>query len=674
MHINGSKIIQEAKRKGAPVRSIVDDEVMAQIEPEAAEAAIASEGTQSAPEPEEDAKGKGKRGQRKKKDAMVGAVDGIITEDDVEAIRRKRAIARAKRKATVADAEGGSVDDMFRSTPDPFKASEIASIYESGSSAAIARKMADGKGAFSRAAVKMRAEGKSAPIIYASEFEENVLRPGDEATANTESPSSAERSAFSQRETKSTLSDRLGDIASDAPTTVEVGDMPSDAARQRARDAARAREEMYESLREAGIDEDDFEQMEDILAETYGAGIAADGSFDVDKIRSAISKAMMDSAKGDKRALRRAAKEAKKAAKAARKQEKRDLKAAKKAAKKGKSSGPGANRQGSSVSREEQVSSIYGPKTKTERRAERKRTRRARGPKLFGVPLWQWFTLLLGLALLAYPIIADRVSAYQADQAIMSYTEQLTQDPVEINRLLDEAKAYNDRIGGVPNDSGAAVIPQDQLIVSGQLPFAWIEFPTLSEKLPIYHGTSSATLQAGVGNLEKTSIPIGGNSTHSVLTGHSGMPGSRMFDDIDRLDIGDVFMIHVLNLDLAYKVISTEVVWPDEVDSLSVQPGRDLVTLITCTPYGVNDHRLLVHAERTDYDEALELPSNNMALFFNRRTIPFIIAIAMMIVFFFGVSVHRKLRYPLELGVDAAWNGLSDYTDDKRRYVGKRRL
>lgn len=311
----------------------------------------------------------------------------------------------------------------------------------------------------------------------------------------------------------------------------------------------------------------------------------------------------------------------------------------------------------------------YKKKRKEDKKAAKKEKKRKKRSKR-KTPIWQIIFLCIGLAMLAYPIIADRISAYQADQAITSYTQEIEQDPAVINRLLDEAQAYNDRLSGTPNTYEGEVPPEDQLIVAGDSPFAWIEFPTLVEKLPIYHGTDEDSLQAGVGHLERTSIPIGGNSTHTVLTGHSGMPSSRMFDDIDRLQVGDVFFIHTLNQDLAYKVIESEVVWPDEVESLVIQPGRDLCTLITCTPYGVNDHRLLVHAERTDYDEALTLPSNNMALFFNQRTVPFIIAIIVTVLFFVMLTINRRRRHPLELGVDKAWNGLSDYTDDKRRFIG----
>lgn len=325
------------------------------------------------------------------------------------------------------------------------------------------------------------------------------------------------------------------------------------------------------------------------------------------------------------------------------------------------------HKQQKELSDEERLA--YKKRKKEQKKAAKVAKKRKKRSKR-RTPIWQIIMLIVGLSMLAYPIVADRISAWQADQAITTYTTQIEQDPAVINALLDEAQAYNDRLSGTPSTYTGEIRDEKELIVGGGLPFAWIEFPTLAEKLPIYHGTDETSLQSGVGHLERTSLPIGGNSTHTVLTGHSGMPGNRMFDDIDRLAIGDVFLVHTLNQDLAYKVISTEVVWPDEVESLVIQQGRDLCTLITCTPYGVNDHRLLVHAERTSYDEALSLPSNNMALFFNQRTIPFIIAIIITVLFFLMLTIHRRRRHPLEIGVDKSWNGLSDYTDDRRRFIG----
>ena len=123
--------------------------------------------------------------------------------------------------------------------------------------------------------------------------------------------------------------------------------------------------------------------------------------------------------------------------------------------------------------------------------------------------------------------------------------------------------------------------------------------PSISVDLPIYHYTTEEPLSHGVGHVVNTSVPIGGDSTHSVLAGHTGLPTARLFDRLDELKKGDWFIVRVLGEDHAYKVYSTEVVLPSEVDSLTTEEGRDLVTLVTCTPYGVNTHRLLVHAERT---------------------------------------------------------------------------
>lgn len=124
--------------------------------------------------------------------------------------------------------------------------------------------------------------------------------------------------------------------------------------------------------------------------------------------------------------------------------------------------------------------------------------------------------------------------------------------------------------------------------------------PAIHVNLPIYHGTSDEVLQDGVGHLEGTSVPIGGLSTHSVLSGHTGLPSMKIFDALDQLEVGDYFIIQVLGEDHAYRVTSIEVVLPDETSSLGIQEGKDLCTLVTCTPYGVNSHRLLVHAERCE--------------------------------------------------------------------------
>lgn len=136
-----------------------------------------------------------------------------------------------------------------------------------------------------------------------------------------------------------------------------------------------------------------------------------------------------------------------------------------------------------------------------------------------------------------------------------------------------------------------------------------LEIPKIHVYLPIYHGTSAESLRRGVGHLEGSSFPIGGESTHSILTGHRGLPQAELFTDLDQLEEGDVFYIHILEETLAYEIYEIETVEPENVESLTIQEGRDLVTLVTCTPYGINSHRMLVHAQRIPYEEAEEYDS-----------------------------------------------------------------
>ena len=129
---------------------------------------------------------------------------------------------------------------------------------------------------------------------------------------------------------------------------------------------------------------------------------------------------------------------------------------------------------------------------------------------------------------------------------------------------------------------------------------SWVEIPSIDVSMPIYHGTSEEVLMAGVGHLEGTSLPVGGTSTHCVLTAHSGMRNLSMFDDIHSLEPGDLVLLHTMNKTLAYKMVDSEVVLPEEMESLTIEPGADKVTLVTCTPYGINSHRLLVRGHRVE--------------------------------------------------------------------------
>lgn len=179
-----------------------------------------------------------------------------------------------------------------------------------------------------------------------------------------------------------------------------------------------------------------------------------------------------------------------------------------------------------------------------------------------------------------------------ARQAAIAYNEKLLDSRTVVTDPFDPdtQRVTNEEYESVLNLAGDGVM-------------GTITIPKIHVQMPIYHGTSSEVLQEGVGHLEETSVPVGGASTHCVLSGHTGLPSAKIFDNLDQLEVGDYFIITVLGEDLAYRVTSTEVVLPDETESLVIQPGKDLVTLVTCTPYGVNTHRLLVHAERCEVPE-----------------------------------------------------------------------
>lgn len=217
--------------------------------------------------------------------------------------------------------------------------------------------------------------------------------------------------------------------------------------------------------------------------------------------------------------------------------------------------------------------------------------------------------LLSGALALAVPLSLRLSADWRNARATsaMSGAAQ-TMDEGERLALLANAHAYNDLLAGVdPADDEVAsgvgadgVRPYETQLDAGDAAIAWIEIPRIGLRLRVFRGTGDEVLAAGVGHLEGSSLPVGGQGTHCVLTGHSGLATSRMFDDIRQLDAGDVIVLHTLGEEMAYEVYGSEVVLPEELDGLGIVPGDDLVTLVTCTPYGVNDHRLLVHARRCE--------------------------------------------------------------------------
>ena len=219
--------------------------------------------------------------------------------------------------------------------------------------------------------------------------------------------------------------------------------------------------------------------------------------------------------------------------------------------------------------------------------------------------------VLTGGALAGYPFVSSWMNQRAQDEVAHAQQRVVASaSPARLEEARSAATSYNARLldGSVhvvdPFDATDARPGGEEyervLNLAGDGVMGELIIPTIGVDLPIYHYTDENSLSRGVGHVVNTSVPIGGASTHAVLAGHTGLPTATMLDRLDELASGDWFIIRVLGEDHAYRVYSTEVVLPEKVESLSVERDRDLVTLVTCTPYGVNTHRLLVHAERTD--------------------------------------------------------------------------
>lgn len=213
-----------------------------------------------------------------------------------------------------------------------------------------------------------------------------------------------------------------------------------------------------------------------------------------------------------------------------------------------------------------------------------------------------------------YPVISNYVNRKYASKIQTAYQEIIQQtDNSELLKAKALAAAYNNAI--IPGAAAEDAYSQDALLAASQDydsllnitedgMMGYIEIPKISVNLPIYHGTGSDSLNRGVGHLLGSSLPVGGENTHTVLSGHSGMASQKMFTDLEQLEIGDMFFLHILNETLAYQVVEINTVLPYDTSLLGIVPSEDLCTLVTCTPYGINTHRLLVCGFRIQYEKA----------------------------------------------------------------------
>ena len=230
-----------------------------------------------------------------------------------------------------------------------------------------------------------------------------------------------------------------------------------------------------------------------------------------------------------------------------------------------------------------------------------------------------WTTLLLaliffaGLGLILYPTVSDYWNSLHQSTAVVNYVESVTNiDDADYEKLWNEATAYNEKIG--KNGINWNLSDEEKEEYNNYLKvdetgiMAYIDIPVINCSLPIYHGTEENVLQVAVGHIEGTSLPVGGESSHCVVSGHRGLPSAKLFTDLDKLVEGDTFMIHTLDATLTYEVDQIRIVEPTDLSDLQIEEGKDLCTLVTCTPYGINTHRLLVRGHRiANAEEATEV-------------------------------------------------------------------
>ena len=284
-----------------------------------------------------------------------------------------------------------------------------------------------------------------------------------------------------------------------------------------------------------------------------------------------------------------------------------------------------------------------------------------------------WSTVVLvviflaGLSLLLYPTLSNYVNSLNQSVAIGDYTQKV--DELDVEKYADmraQAQKFNQTLLDREN---RFVLPKEleeeynkTLNVTGTGIMGYVEIPCIDCTLPIYHGTDDAVLQVAVGHLEWSSLPIGGPSTHSVISGHRGLPSAKLLSDIDRMEIGDAFYIHVLDQELKYRVDDISVVLPEDTNRLRVVEGKDYMTLVTCTPYGVNSHRLLVRGVRVDDDGA----STGTTLLLNNEIKPihpmYVIPVAVVLVLavmglVMWIDTVRIKRKSLRLQEETQGNG-----------------
>lgn len=255
---------------------------------------------------------------------------------------------------------------------------------------------------------------------------------------------------------------------------------------------------------------------------------------------------------------------------------------------------------------------------------------------------------LVGLSVMLYPTVSNYVNQRHQTEAVAAYDEKVSEmTEKDYTEYFEKAEEYNKKLA---EDPDAFYAPdkiegyEDILDISGTGIMGYITIDKLNVKLPIYHGTSAEVLEIACGHLKGSSFPVGGESTHSVLSAHRGLPSAKLFTNLDRMEEGDTFTVTVLNRVLTYQVDKISIVKPAEVEGLQIEDGKDYCTLMTCTPYGINTERLLVRGHRIPTDEKKNTQVTTEAFRIEPLVVATVIAVPMLLMLLIGMLIYQKKK------------------------------
>jgi len=279
------------------------------------------------------------------------------------------------------------------------------------------------------------------------------------------------------------------------------------------------------------------------------------------------------------------------------------------------------------------------------------------------------FIILVGLSVMLYPSFSNWWNSFHQTRAINAYKEKLAElTDEDYEKLWAQADAYNEALRelGTPYERYGELQEEYEaaLDITGTGMMGYVEIESIDVALPIYHGTSDSVLNIAAGHLEGSTLPVGGESTHCVLSAHRGLPSAKLFTDLDELVEGDTFSITVLNQTLTYMVDQILIVEPDQMEALSIEKGKDYVTLMTCTPYGINSHRMFVRGHRiSESTDDLVIVSDAIKL--SPVIVAFIVGIPILLIFLIILLIHYLLNKGEDLDlIKEALKGLEDLPDE----------